>query len=86
MTDVERRLYRLLLFADAAAIVISMVAECAAYVHGNQGGHQRGDYLLVPHCVRPVFLAVETVSGGRGKLRLARVEDASALSEIYAPM
>ena len=26
MTDVERRLYRLLLFADAAAIVISMVA------------------------------------------------------------
>ena len=26
MTDVARRLYRLLLFADAAAIVISMVA------------------------------------------------------------
>ena len=26
MTDVERRLYRLRLFADAAAIVISMVA------------------------------------------------------------
>ncbi len=26
MTDVERRLYRLLLFADAAAIAISMVA------------------------------------------------------------
>ncbi len=26
MTDIERRFYRLLLFADAAAIVISMVA------------------------------------------------------------
>ena len=28
---------------------------------------------------------METVSGGEGKLRLARVEDASALLEIYAP-
>ena len=31
MTDIERRFYRLLLFADAAAIVISMVAGPLRY-------------------------------------------------------